>query len=398
MSPPTVIRDAPLLSVPPGPATSAILDRLEKELRDLWAAPTAPGQLPKSRVCTMNLVVAASSREIADRYTVVVDEVTASLPSRAIVVSLEADAPTRALQGEATAVCTPGEGGAVCSERVRLDAAGSVCARVASAVDALLVPEIPTTLVWLGRVHMDDDVFTSMAAHAQRVVLDSEYTSVGSLLQLERWSREEEGRPSVADMAWTRIATWQELCARFFDEPRTEYAQGITRVAIQQASETGARLGSEGALLLGWLATRLGWRASRMGGALRMKRDDGRDVQIQIGAVPRPEGVAPAALASVTIESTVNGALLKGTIDRELGSGTEMAGKTADADVVTWRLAVAGLAPLEQRVRLRANKGARVLERTLHRSMHDPALVESVQFAEHFIDGEPARAVSAMNS
>jgi glucose-6-phosphate dehydrogenase assembly protein OpcA len=393
VSPPTLReQDAPLLSIPPGPAPSAILDRLEKELRDFWNAPVAPGQAPKSRVCTMNLVVAASSREIADRYAVVVDEVSAAIPSRAILVSLEADAPTRPLRGEATAVCTPGDVGAVCSERVRLDASGSVCARVASAVDALLVPEIPTTLVWLGRVHIDDDVFTSMASHAQRVVLDSEYTSVGSLLQLERWSREEEGRPSVADMAWTRIATWQELCARFFDEPRTEYAQGITRVMVQQASENGARLGSEGALLLGWMATRLGWRAVRMGGSLRMKREDGREVQIQIGAVPRPEGVAPAALAGVTIEANAKGAPLKGTIDRELGSGTEMAGKTADADVVTWKLAVSGSTPLEQRVRLRANKGARVLERTLHRSMHDPVLVESVQFAEHFIDGEPARS------
>ncbi len=77
---------------------------------------------------------------------------------------------------------------------------------------------------------------------------------------------------------------------------------------------------------------------------------------------------------------------LKGTIDRELASGGGVDGKTADADVVTWRIEVSGLPPLEQRVRLRANKGARVLERTLHRPMADPALVESVQFAEHFFE------------
>jgi hypothetical protein len=376
--------DAAPLSIPSGPPTSAILERIERELRDLWVL--APGEAPRSRVCLMNLVVAVGSREIADRYTPVVDEVTSSLPSRAILVALEPDAGTRPLEGAVSAVCTPGDGGPVCSERIRLTASGSVCARVASAVEALVVPEIPTTLVWLGPVHVDDDVFTAMAECAQRVVLDSEYTSATSLLELERWSRGEAGRPAFADMAWTRIAPWQELCARFFDEPRTEHAAGVTHVALAQASEKGAKLGSEGALLLGWLATRLGWRAARMGGALRMRRPDGHDVPLLVSAVPRPEGVAPAAIASVTLQSEASGVTLKGTIDRELASGVDIAGKTSDADVLTWRLDVSGQPVLEQRVRLRANKGAKVLERTLHRPTADPVLVEAVRFAEHFFE------------
>jgi glucose-6-phosphate dehydrogenase assembly protein OpcA len=374
----------PLLTVPPGPPTSAILARLEREARELWVA--SPGELPKARVCMMNLVVAASSRAIADRYTPVVDEVTAAIPSCAIIVALESAAATRPLDGSATAVCTPGEGGTVCSERIRLDACGSVCARVPSAVEALIAPEIPSTLVWLGPVHADDEVFTAMAGSAQRVILDSEYTSAASLVALARWAREGDGRPSFADMAWTRIAPWQDLCARFFDDTRTDHARAIGRVIIHQASDADAPLGSEGALLLGWLASRLGWRAGRVGEALRVRRADGQNVQLQIGAVPRPEGVAPLALASLTVESSTGGVTLKGTIDRELASGAAMSGKTLDADVLTWRLEVSGQAVIEQRVRLRANKGARVLERTLHRPIVDPVLVEAVQFAEHFFE------------
>jgi glucose-6-phosphate dehydrogenase assembly protein OpcA len=257
---------------------------------------------------------------------------------------------------------------------------------VASAVEALIAPEVPTTLVWLGPVHSGDEIFTSIAGSAQRVILDSEYTSAASLLALARWSREEEGRPAFADMAWTRIAPWQDLCARFFDDPRTEHAATISLVTIHQASEAGAPLGSEGALLLGWLGNRLGWRAERTGGSLRVRRADGQEVQVRVGAVPRPEGVAPLALASLTVESSTGGVALKGTIERELASGMEMSGKTADADILTWRLDVAGQAIIEQRVRLRANNGARVLERTLHRPMVDPVLVEAVQFAEHFLE------------
>jgi hypothetical protein len=94
------------------------------------------------------------------------------------------------------------------------------------------------------------------------------------------------------------------------------------------------------------------------------------------------------ALASLTVESLTGGVALKGTIERDLASGVEISGKTADADVLTWRLDVSGQATIEQRVRLRANKGARVLERTLHRPMVDLVLIEAVEFAEHlFEDG-----------
>jgi hypothetical protein len=123
----------------------------------------------------------------------------------------------------------------------------------------------------------------------------------------------------------------------------------------------------------------------RMGGALRMRRPDGKEVQVTLGSVPRPEAVPPGALASVTIEAATREVIFRGTIDRELGSGADVQGKTPDADVVTWRCAIDGQG-IAQRVRLRANKGARVLDRTLHRPMSDPALVESVQFAEHFFE------------
>lgn len=123
-----------------------------------------------------------------------------------------------------------------------------------------------------------------------------------------------------------------------------------------------------------------------MGGALRLKREDGRDVALSLGAVARPDGVAPGALASVAIEAASAGVTMVGTIVRDLASGAELVGKTVDADVVNWSLDLAGHPRQSRSVRLRANKGARVLDRTLHRPAHDVTLVESVQFAEHFFE------------
>jgi glucose-6-phosphate dehydrogenase assembly protein OpcA len=376
-------------SVPPesmaGVPMSSVITRIEKELRDVWVEPVKAGEPVKSRVCTMNLVVVAQSRELAERYTPVVDEVTASIPARAIIVALEPDAPSAALEGEATAVCSVAAGaeGALCSERITLVASGSTCVRVGSAVEALCVPEMQTTVVWLGRVHVDDPVFLSVTRGAHRVVLDTEYTSLSSLVKLSAWARSFVGRPDVADLAWTRLSIWQELCARFFDPKEMRaHAGAVTRLSLSQASDKGARLGAEGSLFLGWMATRLDWKVSRLGGALRFKRPDGGQVALTLGAVARPAVVAPGALTHVGLVADVGGVVAKGAIERTLASGLPGEGATADADVLTWKLDVALPSATEQRVRLYANKEAALLIHTLHRPVNDPALTEAIAFAE----------------
>jgi hypothetical protein len=332
----------------------------------------------------MNLVVVAGSRATAERYTEVVDEVTQSIPSRAIIVALEPEAPEApnapggALDADVSAVCTLGEAGkAVCSERIRLTVIGSaMCARAGSAVEALLVPEIPTALLWLGRVHAEDPVFQSIAGEASRILVDTAHTSLSSLVHLARWTREVPTRPKLADLAWTRLAPWQELCARFFDEPRLrDLSSALTKVSVRQASEKGASLGSEGSLLLAWLATRLGWKTARLGGSLRFKRPDGTSVTVEIGAVPRPEGVPAGALAGFTVEAEQKGLRMHGAIRRNLGT-----------NVAAWRLQVDDESAIEQNIRLTVYSEASVLERTLHRPPYDAALEDSVRFAEDFVE------------
>ncbi len=370
-----------------GTSASAVVGRLQKELSSLYAAPDVErGTIPpRARACTMNLVVVAGSREIAERYTAVVDEVTRSIPSRAIITALDPTTEASSLAGDVEAVCSAEGGTQVCSERVRLFATGPQCDRIPSCVDAFLVPEIPTALVWLGRVHVTDPVFLALSTSATRILIDSEYTTLASLLHLGSWARAKADGPAIADLAWTRLAPWQELFARFFDEPRIHgHAARVTRLTLKQASERGARLGSEGALLLGWIATRLGWKTARLGGTLRFQRPDGKNLVVEFGSVPRPEGVAPEAIASVAVEAEADGLIVKGAMVRELGSGA--ADATADADVVKWTLSVGDAPPIEQSVRFGANKAAKWLERTLHRPPRDPALIDSVAFAEEVVE------------
>ncbi len=332
----------------------------------------------------MNLVVVGSSRDLIERYAPVVEEVSRAVPSRAFLVSLAPEDSIDDVTGEGTAICSNESGKQVCSELVRLNASGTACARIASAVDALLAPEIPTTLVWLGRVHTDDPVFLPIAENAHRVIIDSDYTSFGNLLHLARWSTTGDNSVGFADMAWTRIAPWQELAARFFDDKNAALAEAITSVTITQASEKRAQVGSEPMLFLGWLATRLGWKTTRLGGALGFLRKDGKPVRVVFNSTPPPKTVAPLSLAAVALEAGSGDGKLIGQIVRELGSGLEDSAR--DADMVEWRSSVGGASATVHRVRLGANKGAKWLERTLRRPARDAAFIESVQFAGHVLE------------
>jgi glucose-6-phosphate dehydrogenase assembly protein OpcA len=372
------------------PGASGLIARLEKELRDLWTAPADPAAAPLSRVCTMNIQVVAPTIDLLERYMPVVDEVTASIPARAILASVEPDLPSDELTGNATAVCSLEGGRNICSERITLFSRGNATARVASAMEAFLVPEIPTALVWLGRVHTDDPIFEDLANDANRIILDSEYTSIASVIHVAAWARQQRNAPDIADLAWTRVATWQEMLARFFDDPETrELASKITRVRLKQSDEPGARIGPEAALMLGWIGTRLGWKTSRLAGALRFRRPDGANVTVELVSAPQPKGVAPHTLAMLMIEAgdDPQNPKLRGVLERELGSGlTEQTDSTIDADVIMWKLAKGDGAEIEQRVRLSANKAAKWLERTLHRPACDIAFAESVAFAEHIVE------------
>ena len=370
------------MSLSPG----QVLARVEGELHAFWSAPPEPGDTPMARACTRNLVVVAATPELADRWVVTVDDVLRTIPARAIVVGLDPDAPD-GLEATTTAVCTPGESGgpSVCSERVTLQARGAACTRVASCVETLCATDVPTTLVWLGRVHADDLLFGPLARDADRVVLDSAQGSLGDLAHAVRWANAHSAteRPGVADLAWTRLAPWHELCARMFDEPRlNDLAARVTRVRIVQASAARTALGSEGALLLGWLATRLSWKATSLAGKLRLARPDEGTVLVHLVAEGATE-LAQGALFAVEIEASAGPLTLVGTIRRE----------HCESDAATWRLEVScggETQRIEQRVRLRASELAPLLERTLRRSPHDEALVESVAWADGLLDEEIA--------
>ena len=360
-----------------GPAQ--VLARVESELRTFWSTPPAPGQAPRTRACTMNLLIVAPTPTLAADWVPIVDEVLLALPARGIVVGLD---PTGAdaLTASVSAVCTPApEGGpSVCSERIVLGIGGAICARASSCIGTLCASDVPTTLVWLGQVHPDDPLFALIAGEATRIVSDASQSSLDSLTAIVSWTRgrAEADRPGIADLAWTHLGAWQELCARLFDEPRLRpLASQVTRVTVAQASPAHARLTPETALLLGWLGTRLGWKVLVRAGNIELTRSDERALQVDLRAAPAAG--SSGELVSVRLEAEADGIRLSGEIVQEPRSSASKAAGTWRLDVVQGK----ETQYWEQVVRLGDYHVARVLERTLHRPAFDMALAEAIDWA-----------------
>ena len=125
---------------------------------------------------------------------------------------------------------------------------------VRSAVAALRLPEAPVILLWIAPGIGDDDRFCQLSPEARTIVYNSSLVHEGgeSLDELAAYSQRHP-ELALADIAYLRLAPWQESVAIFFDG-RVEELPDMRRVEIACGSDP------EGFYLLGWLASRLRWR------------------------------------------------------------------------------------------------------------------------------------------
>lgn len=119
-----------------------------------------------------------------------------------------------------------------------------------------LVPGVPSVLFWAGIESIGDPNFLALNEVVDSLVLDSSRGSggIGALRQLIEYFSQGR-RFKVQDLAYLRLAPWQEMIAGFFDDPELAGdLASIEKVAIVAGSP------AEQYYLLGWLGSRLGWK------------------------------------------------------------------------------------------------------------------------------------------
>ncbi len=143
-------------------------------------------------------------------------------------------------------------------ERVEIGVAGMSTQEIGELTSSLMMHELPTLLWWTGEGIAGQPAFTALVELADSLVVDSSGTRNDSatVVALERFL---SSRPTVGlrDLAWMRLRPWQDMIARFFDDPTLrEELYSVTAVRIISGSD------AEALYLSGWLGSRLGWTAS----------------------------------------------------------------------------------------------------------------------------------------
>lgn len=244
------------------------LAAIERELNLLWRSATENGiPHPVLRACALNLLVYLKGNEDLHAVTEVIGRLTVQHPNRAIVLVAEPDRQPAELTSWVSAQCHLSRTGGkqVCCEQIMMNASGDQIPHLPSAAIPLLLADLPVYLWWTDAGGIGNDPFRKLAGVASRVIIDSAQfrhpkAQFGQLLS---FLAENGPQPALGDLNWSRLLSWRELIAQFFDSVSSlaKLAQ-IDRmfIAYRGRDRKVSTIPAQPLLLAGWFMSRLGWK------------------------------------------------------------------------------------------------------------------------------------------
>ncbi|MGD9715053.1 MAG: glucose-6-phosphate dehydrogenase assembly protein OpcA [Thermomicrobiales bacterium] len=135
---------------------------------------------------------------------------------------------------------------------------------LASIASTLLVPDLPDVLYVPREPFAENPLILELSNRTDGLLVDTATAQdIGATFEFLRVAKTHRNSLGLGDLVWTRLRTWRDLIAQFYDQPSSLASlDHITEVEIVYApSAADKRSGLTAALLIaGWLASRLGWR------------------------------------------------------------------------------------------------------------------------------------------
>ncbi|HEX3670512.1 MAG TPA: OpcA/G6PD domain-containing protein [Candidatus Cybelea sp.] len=228
-----------------------------------------------ANVATMTIVVFFDNPAIGELARERIHRLSSKHPSRVIVLDATAPDSVHRVDG---------------CDWIELGAREIGPEMLRAAVAALRVTEAPVVLLWIAPGIGTDPRFESLCEDAQTIVYNSSLldSGHGALRELVCYLDERRDLP-IADIAYLRLAPWQECVAIFFDGDAVGELADLERVEIACGSEP------EALYLLGWLASRLQWTPSA---PEVLVNPQGKEIVFSIDRQGEPRRIARVALSS----------------------------------------------------------------------------------------------------
>ena len=234
--------------------------QIERSLAELWRNET-DGQSAVTRAALWNVVAHTASSEHQAQASEVLSRASAAVPQRSIVIHADAAAPPEISSWISANCHLAGGGKQMCSEEITIVAGGDRIHRVPPLVNALLLPDMPVAVWWMGDLPNEHEEYVeTLLDPADRLIVDSSYFD--SPLDLELVGRVAAKTTTIpADLNWIRLEEWRAATASVFDPPHMRgRLAAIRRVRVVAGAKEENFFGDaiESLLFAAWLTTQAG--------------------------------------------------------------------------------------------------------------------------------------------
>lgn len=235
---------------------------IEKSLAELWRDQKG-SEDAITRAALWNVVARTANPRDHSFAGEVLAKASVQVPQRTIIVCATPDQPAE-ISSWISANCHLGGGRKqICSEEISIVASGDHVKRIRPLVHALLIPDMPVAVWWIGDLPNDRDAdVLSLLEPADRLIVDSrQFDRVEDFGLLQMLAAETTTAP--ADLSWVRLEEWRAATASLFDPPdMRERLARIASVEISYGGATNFGSSSEPLLFAGWLSAQLGHQVS----------------------------------------------------------------------------------------------------------------------------------------
>jgi glucose-6-phosphate dehydrogenase assembly protein OpcA len=227
---------------------------IERQLAELWRAEKHDSERAVTRAALWNVVAHTWSASAHARVTEVLSRASAQVPQRTIVVEANPAGSDDIASWISTNCHMIGGGRQVCSEEIVIVAAGERVDHVPPVVNALLLPDMPVAVWWVGDLpNARRQYVDTLLDPADRLIVDSAHFD--SAADLELVSRVgEETTTAPADLNWARLDEWRLATAALFD-PMLPRLGEIRRLRVISGGDDSFGARSEGFLYVAWMCT-----------------------------------------------------------------------------------------------------------------------------------------------
>lgn len=257
-----------MTTLPIGSETRVDLTAIEKNLAELWRNSKEGSDDALTRAALWNVVAHTCNSDTHTQASMALGRASATVPQRSIIVRADRSAPPEIASWISANCHLVGGGKQVCSEEISIVAGGDRVYRVPPLVNALLIPDMPVAVWWVGDLPNEhEDYVLALLDPADRMIVDSvHFDSPADLLLIDRIAEKTTTTP--ADLNWVRLEEWRQATASIFDPPHMRgRLQTIRRIRVVAGTSGSDYFGEvvESLLYAGWISAQVGHHVDAQG-------------------------------------------------------------------------------------------------------------------------------------